>query len=367
MKAQHFNIFQMSQRRLFFIAIVLIGSIFSCEEEKKENEEIAQDSFRGEVAATPVRTAKAEQRSFDYLINATGKIDAVDQVKVVIQRQGVLSELLVKEGDVVEKGAVLARLDDSEARFKLERAQIQLKNAQANFDSEILSFGSIMSSEDEDRKSSIQDQIKAKSGFFAAEIDLKEAQMDIEKSVVKAPTSGRVADLKIKKGSLVSNGEEFMEIINLGALELKVKVLESDINYISIGQKAEVYPVSGSAEPFAGTVRSINPKVDENGLVQVSILVNSGKGLLPGMNARAIIRAPQNNSIVVPKQALVYRSSRAVVFTIENNESKWNYVEVGKDNGKEVEILSGIEANSTVITTNNLQLAHQAPVQIVKE
>jgi len=79
-----------------------------------------------------------------------------------------------------------------------------------------------------------------------------------------------------------------------------------------------------------------------------------------------VIRAPQNNSIVVPKQALVYRSGRPVVFTLTGNESKWNYVEVGKDNGQEVEILKGIEPNETVITTNNLQLAHQAPVQIVE-
>ena len=85
------------------------------------------------------------------------------------------------------------------------------------------------------------------------------------------------------------------------------------------------------------------------------------------MNARAIIRAPQSNSLVVPKDAVVYRSGRAVVFTIENNESKWNYVEVGKDNGQEIEILDGIKPGSTVITTNNLQLAHQAPVQILSE
>ncbi len=357
----------MSHRRLFFMAALLLGSVFSCEEEKKESEEIPKDSFRAEVSATPVRVALAEQRTFDYLINATGKIDAVDQVKVVIQRQGILNELNVKEGDFVEKGTILARLDESETKFRLEKAQIQLKNAQASFDSEILSFESIMNSDDLDRKSNLVDQLKAKSGLFAAEIDLKEAEIELEKSIVKAPTSGRVADLKIKKGSLVSGGEEFMEIINTSALELKVKVLESDINLISLGQKAEVYPVSGSAEPFSGTVRSINPKVDENGLVQVSIFVAGSKGLLPGMNARAIIRAPQNNSIVVPKQALVYRSSRAVVFTIENNESKWNYVEVGKDNGKEVEILSGIEPGHTVITTNNLQLAHQAPIQIIKD
>ncbi|MCH7399116.1 efflux RND transporter periplasmic adaptor subunit [Belliella sp. DSM 107340] len=357
----------MKQFRLFFIVAVLLVTTLSCEEEKKESQEIPSESFRGEVAATPVRVAKAEKRTFDYLINATGKIDAMDQVKIVTQRQGILSELNVKEGDFVEKGTVLAKLDDSEAKFRLEKAKIALKNSQVNYDSDILSFSSIMESEDNERKTNLVDQLKSKSGLFSAEIDLKEAELEIEKSTIKAPISGRVADLKIKKGSLVSSGEDFMEIINTNTLELKVKVLESDINLISIGQKAEVYPVSSSNIEVTGTVRSINPKVDENGLVQVSLLVSGSKGLLPGMNARAIIRAPQTNSIVIPKQALVYRSSRAVVFTIENNESKWNYVEVGKDNGKEVEILSGIEADNTVITTNNLQLAHQAPIQIVKD
>jgi RND family efflux transporter MFP subunit len=357
----------MKHLRLFFIAAVLLTITLSCEKKKEESQEIPTESFRGEVAATPVRVAQAEKRTFDYLINATGKIDAVDQIKIVTQRSGILSELNVKEGDFVEKGKILAKLDDSEARFRLEKAKIALKNSQASYENEMLAFPLIMESEDEGRKTSLMDQLKSKSGLFSAEIDLKEAELEIEKSTVKAPISGRVADLKIKKGSLVSNGEDFMEIINTNTLELKVKVLESDINLISIGQKAEVYPVSGSIMEVTGTVRSINPKVDENGLVQVSLLVSGSKGLLPGMNARAIIRAPQSNSIVVPKQALVYRSSRAVVFTIEKNESKWNYVEVGKDNGKEVEILSGIEANSTVITTNNLQLAHQAPIQIVKE
>ena len=117
-----------------------------------------------------------------------------------------------------------------------------------------------------------------------------------------------------------------------------------------------------------GRVMAINPKVDENGLVQVTLTLKSSKNLLPGMNARAIIRAPQRNSLVVPKDAVVYRSGRAVIFTIENGkESKWNYVEVGRDNGREIEVLDGIPENSTVITTNNLQLAHQAPVQIVTD
>lgn len=350
---------------VFLFALVLI--VFaSCKEEKAESQDQPLEAFRGEVAATPVRIAKAEKRTFDYLINASGKIEAAEQVKIIAERPGYLIELTVKEGDFVEKGKILARLDQTESLLTLEKANIELKNAKANYQSEILSFESIMNSGDADRIAQVQEQLKAKSGLFSAEIAVKEAQIDLDKTVIKSPISGRVADLKTKRGSLVKSGDEMLEVINTAALELKVKVLESDINLISLGQKAEILPVGGG-EGISGSVRSINPKVDENGLVQVNILINGGKGLLPGMNARAIIRAPQNNSIVVPKQALVYRSGRPVVFTIEKEESKWNYVEVGKDNGQEVEILSGIESGMTVITSNNLQLAHQAPVQILKD
>ncbi|MCH6200311.1 efflux RND transporter periplasmic adaptor subunit [Aquiflexum sp. LQ15W] len=350
---------------LFLFALVLIVSA-SCKEEKAESQDQPLEAFRGEVAATPVRIATAEKRTFDYLINASGKIEAAEQVKVIAERPGYLIELTVKEGDFVEKGKILARLDQTESLLNLEKAKIELKNAEVNYKSEILSFESIMNSGDTDRITQVQEQLKAKSGLFSAEIAVKEAQMDLDKTIIKSPISGRVADLKTKRGSLVKSGDEMLEVINTAALELKVKVLESDINLISLGQKAEILPVGGG-EGISGSVRSINPKVDENGLVQVNILINGGKGLLPGMNARAIIRAPQNNSIVVPKQALVYRSGRPVVFTIEKEESKWNYVEVGKDNGQEVEILSGIESGMTVITSNNLQLAHQAPVQILKD
>lgn len=350
---------------VFLFALFLIVCA-SCKEEKEESQDQPLEAFRGEVAATPVRIAKSEKRTFDYLINASGKIEAAEQVKIIAERPGYLIELTVKEGDFVEKGKILARLDQTESLLTLEKANIELKNAKANYQSEILSFESIMNSGDTDRIAQVQEQLKAKSGLFSAEIAVKEAQMDLDKTVIKSPISGRIADLKSKRGSLVKSGDEMLEVINTAALELKVKVLESDINLISLGQKAEILPVGGG-EGISGSVKSINPKVDENGLVQVNILINGGKGLLPGMNARAIIRAPQNNSIVVPKQALVYRSGRPVVFTIEKEESKWNYVEVGKDNGQEVEILSGIESGMTVITSNNLQLAHQAPVQILKD
>lgn len=346
----------------FFVALMS-----SCQDEKEKVEEASTESFRNQVSATEVNIATAERKSFDYLINTTGKLEAGSEVLAVIEQAGYLLEVNVREGQFVKKGDIIAKLDPTEAAFRLEKAKISLRNANAEYESMKMGFGNLYESENAEQKAVVDEQLRAKSGLFLSEVELKEAQMTFDRSVVKAPISGQVADLKYKAGSLVGANTELCQVLGTKEFILKVKVLESDISLISINQKAEVYPISNTQIALKGKVTGINPKVDETGLVQVSITLAANKGLLPGMNARAIIRAPQSNSLVVPKDALVYRSGRAVVFTIENKESKWNYVEVGKDNGEEVEILDGIEENNTVITSNNLQLAHQAPVQIVKK
>ncbi len=346
----------------------LIFVLFSCAKEEKTSQEISSEKFRNEVAATEVRVATAERKSFDYLINATGKLEAFSEVKALVEREGYLEEVTVLEGQSVQKGQVIARLDRREAEFALEKAKINLVKAQSELEVLKAQFHLALESEDTAVSRVVQNRILVNSGLSLAQVELKEAELNLSRCEVTAPVTGKVANIKFKEGSLVSKNSEFAEILSTDQLLLRVKVLESDIPLISPNQRAEIYPISDSQNALEGRVTAINPKVDENGLVQVSISLSSVKNLLPGMNARAIIRAPQSNSLVVPKDAVVYRSGRAVVFTVENGkESKWNYVEVGKDNGREIEILDGIPENSTVITTNNLQLAHQAPVQPVKE
>lgn len=80
------------------------------------------------------------------------------------------------------------------------------------------------------------------------------------------------------------------------------------------------------------------------------------------MNCSVTINLPSGNTLIVPREALVMRSDRPVVFTLVNDKAKWNYVTVGRTNGKDVEITGGLKAGEQVITSNNLQLAHDAPV-----
>jgi multidrug efflux pump subunit AcrA (membrane-fusion protein) len=131
--------------------------------------------------------------------------------------------------------------------------------------------------------------------------------------------------------------------------------------------RAEIRRTAVSSEVYAATVENVNPRVEDNtGLVKVLLKLTERSNVCPGMPLQATMRLPYDRHIIVPKEALLVRSGKFVVFTAKNKLAQWNYVAVGKENGKEIEILEGLHQGDSVIVTNNLQLAHDAIVSIVK-
>jgi membrane fusion protein, multidrug efflux system len=110
--------------RIFKPGLLLLSVVlFACSEAKEDSQEISSENFRNEISATEVRTATAERKSFDYLINATGKLEALSVVKVLVEWEGYLEKVQVLEGQFVQKGQVIATLDRREADFTLEKGQ----------------------------------------------------------------------------------------------------------------------------------------------------------------------------------------------------------------------------------------------------
>ena len=110
--------------RIFKTGFLLLSvALFACSEPKEDSQEIPSESFRNEVSATEVRTATAERKSFDYLINATGKLEALSEVKALVEREGYLEKVQVLEGQFVQKGQIIATLDRREAEFALEKGK----------------------------------------------------------------------------------------------------------------------------------------------------------------------------------------------------------------------------------------------------
>ncbi|MFC2187730.1 efflux RND transporter periplasmic adaptor subunit [Fulvivirgaceae bacterium LMO-SS25] len=341
------------------LCLLILPLFFACEEETEDSSEVDPQELRKELRATEVEVGFAQIKDFEYLVNTSGKIEANREIILPFEKSAVIKKLNVVNAQVVRENQTLAELENEDEKMALRKAKMSYDQSYVNFQNDSLNYGSGQFTE------VIKRNLELKNNIVSARLNIEEAELNLEKTFIKAPISGVVANLMTREGGMASGGNEFCRIYDPNSLVLDANILESDVSLVEIGQKVDVYPVSRNSGSFVGTVKEINPFVNENGLVTVRIAIANSSSLIPGMNANAVIHVPQTANVIVPKKAVTVRGGREVVFTIENGKAKWNYVESGLDNGVEIEILEGISAGAQVILTNNLQLAHDAEVAIV--
>lgn len=335
---------------------LLFTALMACEAKKEVQEEPDIEALRADVKPTEVVTALARQGLFEFRINSSGTLASEKELTITFQSSGYLEKLYVQNGEKVKVGQVLAELQNTTEKINLEKANLAYEKAYINFQDD--SMG--RSNPNEQMMRTLQ----VKSGLTDAELGLREAQNALEKTIIRSPLNGTVAEMQESEGNIVSSGNELCLVYDQTSLVLTGKILESDFRHMKIGLKADIYPLAFKEKVYSGTLVEVNPKVDDNGMVQIKLRVDDPKDLLPGMNTNAIIRVPQQENIIVPRDAMVMKSGRAVVFTHVNGLAKWNYVEVGLDNGVELEVTDGLNAGDEVIITNNLQLAHEAQISV---
>jgi membrane fusion protein, multidrug efflux system len=345
---------------LFFLCISI--AFVSCTTTAKDPEqEVKVESLRAELKPTEVEVVQTQIKPFEYIISSSGKIEAEEEAEVFVQYGGQLEKLTVANGAVIQKGQLLASLNNDKQKLEMQKAENHYKDREIEFNSLKLGYTSGLKGNDSSSLS-IKETLMISSGLAGAKLSLEQAKLDYSQTLHKAPISGKIANLAVKKNQQLKAGDLLCKIYSADKLLITTKVLESEIGKLKQGQAAIVNPVSDPGTEYKARVHEINPFVDEHGMVQIKLKLMNTTGLLPGMNAHVKIFIPYNKNIIVPKQAVVLRSGKEVVFTLENGLAKWNYVKSGMENGVEVEILKGLKEGAEVIVTNNLQLAHDAPV-----
>lgn len=346
----------------FVLLLFVLAIIAGCAAKEKIQEEDPQQARR-DIPPTEVQVVEAVRKPFEYLIYTSGRVQAVEEVQVKFRRAGMVEKVWVGNGQRVKKGDVLAQLEYARQQLQLERARVQLEEKKLAFEDQMMSFNGA----DSVRQKRIKANILISSGLAAAEVAYKEAALEYEHTFVRAALGGVVSGMEVKPGNPVEEGKLFCYLHNPAAMAVVCDVLEVDALRLKQGIQAEVN-VAGEELSYSGRVAELNPRVDEKtGMVNVAILIaQNNASLLPGMHVQVVLRLPHEQHLIVPKEAVVIRSGRSVVFTAEDGLAKWNYVNTGRENGKEVEILDGLVEGKAVIVTNNLQLAHDAPVSVEK-
>lgn len=341
----------------------------ACQSKAGNKEEPDQYNPVQQGAPIQVQTAPSRYQPFEYLVQSNGRIRPRQEQAWLADDAIVLRRLAGQNGSAFRKGAVIAEFDNASTLMKLQKAKLALYNADKEYQSALLGYENLLKDRPAEEVEAIKKKLRISSGLSYAEHEIRELEQDLEKSVIRAPFDGILADVQVQQGIKLQPAQKMFRLYDPSALILEVSVLEGDIYLLKPGIMATVSPVADNTQACRAQLTGINPYVDANGMVQVTLQVQPQRGgplLFPGMNCTATLRVPLAPCVVVPKDAVVMHDGRPVVFTEENGLAKWHYVVTGRENGKEIEIREGLEKDQQVIVSNNLQLAHDAPVRAVK-
>ena len=180
-----------------------------------------------------------------------------------------------------------------------------------------------------------------------------------------SPISGTVLECNVTEGAEVS-GTPFI-IIDLNTVNVEVNVSEQIINSIKEGDSVKLKITTLSDEIFNGSITSIAPGANNDGTYNVKIEINnSDRKLKSGMFAEVYFtKEKSDSSIVLPRSAVMSKDDEYYVFTVENGTAKRAVVNVGIDNGDEIEIKSGINIGDTVVVKGQSYLKDGDPVNDV--
>lgn len=319
------------------------------------------------VPPIAVKTKKATRTTFALKTITTGKLQASQQAEIQFRAGGVLKPLPIEEGQYVKKGELLAAINDTLLRFQLIQAQLSLQDAISQKQDLIVARGGeagVDTSISADRL----EIVNMMSGYNRARQEIKEAEYQLRQAKIYSPFDGLVAELEARPYQTVSAGQKLCRLINPNTFEVEFQLLEKEALQVRKGQSLQVVPLAKESLRLPARVTTINPVVDEQGLVSIRARLSRApsSGLFEGMNVQVILEQQIPNQLVIPRSALVLRSGREVVFTYEPNEqlAKWKYVTIAYENDDQLAVNDGLEAGDLVIYEGNLNLAHDAEVKI---
>lgn len=355
-------------RHYNLLAIAILFGIIACSGEKKDNnieEKTVETVLPNDANEVTVMTLKSSD--FNHELVSNGKLSARCQVDLRFETTERVAVLHVKNGDRVVKGQKLAELSTFRLQNKTAAARDALERAKLELQDVLIGQGYALTDSADIPPETMQ-LIRVKSGYDQALIQYQLAEYEERNAVLTAPFDGVVANLFAKQYNTTSSSDVFCTIIDPNSLEAEFTVLENELPLIKNGDRVEITPFALNGFKAKGYISEINPLVDENGMVQVKAAVTDSGRLFEGMNVRISIHRSLSKQLIVPKEAVVLRSGKQVVFVLDSTKTKacWTYVHTGLENANNYTIVDGLKENDIVITSGNINLAHETPVTIIK-
>lgn len=333
--------------------------------------------FKNNTTTSNIITAKAIRGDIENLVTATGTINPKDYVDVGAQVSGQLEVLHVELGDVVKKGDLLAQIDVTVFKAKVDQSKAQLKYQEAQLKEKIAQYelAQILYTRQEklyeNSATSLESLQNAKLSLQSAtaQIEMLKAQIEQSKSSIQAdeanleytriyaPMEGTVVSISAKQGQTLNANQSapvILQIADLSTMTVKAEVSEADITKLKKGIPV-YFKTLGNNRRWNSTLDKIEPTpVVENNVVLYNALFdieNKDGHLMTYMTTQVFfVLGSAKNVLTVPLSAVQRKQKESfVTLLLEDGTLKEQKVELGVSNRIHTEVISGLKENDTVL------------------
>lgn len=371
----------MLKRRWWAAALVLLAAAGGGAVLKQRGQAKPQPIIAAAQAAPleflPGDILEIRRRDLHQTLPLSGALRALNQAAVKAQVAGEVREVLVREGESVQAGQVLVRMDTRDHQARLDQAAGSLQAAQGQLE--------IAARTRDNNKALLAKGFISKNAFDTAEsqfsiaranVDSARGALDVARksladTVIRAPVAGMVSSRSVQPGEKVSADSRLLDLVDVRQLELEAAVPSADILQVAPGQPATIR-VEGAPAPFAGKVVRINPATQSGSRsIMVYIQVDNPQGLLrAGMFGEARLTVAKKTGVLaVPQAALQDQGGSPFVYAIENGVLTRRPVTLGlagnDGEGSEREVIGGLEDGMQIVRNNLGSLRVGASVRIV--
>ena len=319
----------------------------------------AQAAATSPNPGVPVEVGAVESMTVNEEVEALGTLAADESIIIASEIAGRVISLGFREGERVQEGQELVKLDTAILDAELKQAQADLSLARDTHDRN----RSLVS-----RGAGTQVALEQATAQLASqEARVQLVQSKLAQATIKAPFTGVVGLRSVGVGDYISVGKPLVALTNIDPIKVDFRVPEIFLTQLKVGQPVQLKVDAVPDRPFSGQIFAIDPVVDINGrAVKLRAKVpNADLVLRPGLFARlTIVVNRRENALVVPETAVVPDGIGKIVFIIENGKAKRVPVELGKRLPGKVEIVSGLKPGMQIVTAGQMRLREGSTVWI---
>lgn len=342
---------------LFIVAALALIKIFFLQPENSAPQQGGGQNQKPQAAA--VTGFVATPSLLENNISSSGTVFAYEEVDLRPEMSGKLVSVLFTEGTTVAKGQLLAKINDADLQAQLKKLNLQYKLAKER-EGRVKGLLDIkgISQEEYDVAANELETIEA---------DMEFTRAQIAKTEIRAPFNGKIGLKSVSEGSFVNNTNVIASMQQTDLLKIDFSIPEKYAALVKVGDTVK-FSVEGVNQKMNARVAAIEPRIDAQtrNIMIRAVYKNSGTNVYPGAFAKVELITGKKQALMIPTESVIPEMKGNKIFVVKGGKSMPVKVETGLRSEDKIEILSGLNAGDTVITTGIMSIKPEMNVKIIQ-